>query len=105
MCCGSFVSKFWNRQNAYSVPDSEIRINSIIQQDRNNRYSCQNRRRVQGLRDAPDEEFAGVVTVVSIIPNKLTVPVITIIYIMSTTQRPVCFTARECCSNLGVDSG
>jgi hypothetical protein len=77
------MSKLWNRQNAPSVPDSEIQINSTIRKNRNNRYLLWKVRWFNELRNTRNEEVVTVNSILPIVPIQWVVSVITVIYTLS----------------------
>jgi hypothetical protein len=60
------MSKFWNRTNAYNVPDSKIRTNTTTPDNRNNRYRCQICCMQNSLRDVLDVPILAVVQFVPV---------------------------------------
>lgn len=80
MSCGSFVSKFWNRQNAFTVPDSEIRTSLHIHYSRNNRYRRQKAYVINELRNVSDVSLFRVLFVVTIIRFLSLTEVVSILY-------------------------
>lgn len=60
------MSKFWNPQNASSVPDPESRTKTTIRHNRNNRHCCQNCCIQNSLRDVLDVPILAVVQFVPV---------------------------------------
>ena len=82
-CCVSYMSKLRNRQNAPSVPDSEIRTNLTIRQNRNNRYLLRKTQSFNELRNARNGEVVPANSILPIIPVPWVVTVIMVIYTLS----------------------
>lgn len=102
MCCGSFVSKFWNRQKASAVPDPEIQIESSIWQNRNNRYQHRKGQLFNELRNVRNAEVLPANSVLPIALVQRVVTVITVFYTLSKRNAQIAGQHLRAVSDLGV---